>query len=385
MTAPSNKCINITCLILSLLVLVTAIIFESLFLSYLHFELHLLDNNHLLVGSATALLSAILVVTLFLRTRFLSSQVEHKEFELSHLYEENIFFKLLANKSVDMVHINDASGKILYVNPATYDLLGYQKNEIISQTADNFIHPEDRATIHEDMRQVAQGHDVPPREIRLLKKSGNILDVEVKGFSLNTGENERYIGAILRDISQIKQNAALLKTSDEWETTFNSIQDFVSVHDQDFRIVRANSALCELLGKSREEIVGKHCYQLFHGLDAPIENCLQRKTADTGHAITEIISDPHIGVPLEITCSPLFNDEGTFKGSVHIARISEDKKKDITQKYIPICSACKKIRDSKSDWISTEEYFRTKYKCEFTHTVCNDCAQVLYPEYLRKG
>ena len=336
----SNRFISIKFLVLGILVILTAIVFESLLHPLLHVELHPLDDNHLLIGSSTAFLSAFLVFVLFLRTRILSKEVNKKEFELNNLYEDNVFFRLLANKSSDMVHLNDSAGNILYVNPITYNLLSYQKDEIINKPADYFIHPEDRDKIREDMGQVAQGEDIPPREIRLLQKSGDFLDVEAKGFFLNTEGEEKYIGAILHDLSKSKQNTALLKVRDEWEKTFNSINDFVSVHDKDFKIIKANSALCELLGKSPEEIIGKQCYQLFHNLNEPVENCPHKQTIDTLCAVTEIINDPNIGVPLEITCSPLFDNEGTFQGSVHIAKVlminQRGKYRNVFQSVLPV-------------------------------------------------
>jgi PAS domain S-box-containing protein len=172
---------------------------------------------------------------------------------------------------------------------------------------------------------------------------------------------------------------------DDWEKTFNTMSDFVSVHDKDFKIIRVNNALCDFIGKKPDEITGKYCYQIFHNTNTPIENCPHKKTSGTGHSETEIINDPNIGIPLQITCSPLFDTDKTFQGSVHIARAYEpvgdqDRKKC---EVIPICASCKSIRKYDNKWVPPEEYFVKKYEYQFTHSICRDCQEILYPEYIK--
>lgn len=48
---------------------------------------------------------------------------------------------------------------------------------------------------------------------------------------------------------------------------------------------------------------------------------------------------------------------------------------------IPICSACKKIRDDGGHWHPVESYIETHTRAEFTHGICPDCTNRLYPEY----
>jgi hypothetical protein len=47
---------------------------------------------------------------------------------------------------------------------------------------------------------------------------------------------------------------------------------------------------------------------------------------------------------------------------------------------LPICSSCKKIRDSGGQWNMLESYIETHSLAHFTHSFCPDCAQRLYPE-----
>lgn len=52
---------------------------------------------------------------------------------------------------------------------------------------------------------------------------------------------------------------------------------------------------------------------------------------------------------------------------------------------LPICSACKKIRDDQGYWNQVESYIEEHSEAEFTHSVCPDCAKVLYPEFMLKN
>lgn len=174
----------------------------------------------------------------------------------------------------------------------------------------------------------------------------------------------------------------LLQAKEDLEKTFNTMTDFVSVHDKDFKIIKVNNSLCEFLGKSPEEILGKLCYQIFHNLDQPYENCPHKKAAAIGHPVTEIISDPNLGVPLQITCSPLFNEDSTFQGSVHMARVREQTDTMRNKgEIIPICASCKSIRKNENNWITPEDYFVKKYDLQFTHTLCKGCQKKLYPDF----
>ena len=47
---------------------------------------------------------------------------------------------------------------------------------------------------------------------------------------------------------------------------------------------------------------------------------------------------------------------------------------------IPICAACKNIRDDKGFWHQVETYVREHSEASFTHSICPSCAKRLYPD-----
>lgn len=47
---------------------------------------------------------------------------------------------------------------------------------------------------------------------------------------------------------------------------------------------------------------------------------------------------------------------------------------------LPICASCKKIKDDSGYWNQIEEYLRDHSEVKFSHGICPDCIQRLYPE-----
>ena len=47
---------------------------------------------------------------------------------------------------------------------------------------------------------------------------------------------------------------------------------------------------------------------------------------------------------------------------------------------LPICSWCKKIRNDKGYWEQMEIYIREHSEAEFSHSICPECTEKLYPE-----
>jgi len=49
---------------------------------------------------------------------------------------------------------------------------------------------------------------------------------------------------------------------------------------------------------------------------------------------------------------------------------------------LPICSACKKIREDNGSWSTIETYMHEHTEAEFSHSICPECAQKLYPDIM---
>ena len=52
----------------------------------------------------------------------------------------------------------------------------------------------------------------------------------------------------------------------------------------------------------------------------------------------------------------------------------------ILRGLLPICSHCKKIRDSHSSWQTLETYIRNHSEADFSHGICPECLKKFYPD-----
>ena len=49
------------------------------------------------------------------------------------------------------------------------------------------------------------------------------------------------------------------------------------------------------------------------------------------------------------------------------------------KRLLPICASCKKIRDDNGYWSQIEAYITNHSDVDFSHDICPNCAEILYP------
>lgn len=54
------------------------------------------------------------------------------------------------------------------------------------------------------------------------------------------------------------------------------------------------------------------------------------------------------------------------------------------QGLLPICASCKRIRDDKGYWNQIELYISQHSDAVFTHGICPECVEKLYPDFAKK-
>ncbi|MCX7913597.1 MAG: PAS domain S-box protein [Thermodesulfovibrionales bacterium] len=119
----------------------------------------------------------------------------------------------------------------------------------------------------------------------------------------------------------------VIDTEKEMENIFESISDMLYLSSSDYTIKRINKAVVQKIGKKPEEIIGKKCYQIFHGLNEPWIKCPHHKTLKTKKPYIEEVDDPNLGGTYLISSSPFFDQEGQIFGTIHIVRdVSEIKR-----------------------------------------------------------
>jgi len=107
-----------------------------------------------------------------------------------------------------------------------------------------------------------------------------------------------------------------------WQETFDATLDIFALISKDFEILKLNKAGYENLGKSLGEMIGKKCYKVVHGLNAPIENCPCKKLLETGRSEAGEIFDS--GRHYLATAAPILDDDNELIAFAHTV-------KDITE------------------------------------------------------
>ena len=149
-----------------------------------------------------------------------------------------------------------------------------------------------------------------------------------------TAENEvGYLAAAFNNMldtleKRAEENEKLFelvtKSKEEWVATFDAIQDLISIHDKDYRILKINKALARKFNSQPEDLIGSRCFELLYNCTAPKCNCPHTRTLKTGAIADAEVDDMVFEGTYKVTTFPVYNDAGEVWASVHVAR-------DITQ------------------------------------------------------
>ena len=112
-----------------------------------------------------------------------------------------------------------------------------------------------------------------------------------------------------------------------WEQTFDSVPDLVAIFDTQYRIVRANRAMAQRLGRTPAECVGLTCFEAIHGLSEPPAFCPNVRTLAEHREYTVEIHEERLGGDFLVTTSPLIDEQGRLLGSVHVAHDITERKR----------------------------------------------------------
>ncbi len=137
-------------------------------------------------------------------------------------------------------------------------------------------------------------------------------------------EDLGFLMAFTSHIASAIENAGLFEevslAQSELKNIFESISDMVYFSDKDYTIKNINQAVINKIGKPADEIIGKKCYEIFHGKDSPLTTCPHAKAVAKRTAFVEEINDPHLGGTFLVSSSPIFNSAGSFAGTVNVSR-----------------------------------------------------------------
>ncbi|MBU0496149.1 MAG: GAF domain-containing protein, partial [Chloroflexi bacterium] len=130
--------------------------------------------------------------------------------------------------------------------------------------------------------------------------------------------------ALASQVAVALENARLFEAvargEREWQMTFDSITDWVSLVDLEARIQRTNRVGETFVGVPPAEMLGQTCCQLIHGTTEPISECPLRQMQRTRRREAAEFRIPGAERWLMITTDPLLDEHEQLVGAVHIVR-----------------------------------------------------------------
>jgi PAS domain S-box-containing protein len=247
-------------------------------------------------------------------------QAEEKLRESEERYRE------LFDNANDLIQSVTPDGHFTYVNKAWREALGYSEEEVANLTIWDIIHPDAIPHCKEIFQRAIAGEKINHIETVFVTKDGRAIQIEGNATSYAKEGKILATRGIFRDTTERKQaEQSIKRAAEEWRITFDSINDWVSIHDTDFKFIRVNKSLASAFKKNPKEIIGKHCYQFLHGGTQPIPDCPHIKALRTKKPAKAELELPDPGIYAEISVSPIFDDAGNVVATVHIT-------KDITQR-----------------------------------------------------
>jgi len=187
------------------------------------------------------------------------------------------------------------------------------------------------------------------------------------------------------------------------QTLMNNIPDFIYFKDRDSRFIRISKALAQMFGLSDPaQAVGKTDFDFFTPEHARQAFEDEQTIMKTGQPLTVEERETWANRPdtwVSTTKVPLHDGAGNAIGTFGISRdITEHKRAEAERErligelqdalsnvktlsgLLPICAACKKIRDDSGYWNQIESFVRAHTEAEFSHGICPECMRTIYPD-----
>ena len=303
----------------------------------------------------------------------------------------------------DGLLVVDASGSIRQVNQQIEALLGYSRGELLGTSYEALIPLSYRARHATHAREFfTNPRNRPMRPgfgLSALSKDGIEVPVEISLSPLQTNNGILVIAA-LRDVRErIRVLDARRESEARYQLLFENSLDGILLTLPDGSILDANPSACRIMGRTRTEIIAAGRAGVIDATDPRLAVMIAER-ARTGKAQGELNCRRLDGTffPIEIS-SVVF--EG-FMGErrtvimlrdVSTRKIAEAERERLVSELqealqrvkvlsglLPICASCKKIRDADGTWHHLESYISQHSDATFTHGICAECRQKLYPD-----
>jgi PAS domain S-box-containing protein len=133
-------------------------------------------------------------------------------------------------------------------------------------------------------------------------------------------------GQIGEAVSRARLVYALRESEMEKKTILESVSELVNYQDTELRIIWANQAACDSVGMTTEQLLGRHCYEIWGRRDDPCEGCPVVKVLENGQTQESEMTTPD-GRIWFIRGYPVKDESGNMVGVVEVTLDITDRKR----------------------------------------------------------
>jgi PAS domain S-box-containing protein len=235
------------------------------------------------------------------------------------LRESEERFHAIAANTPDHILVQDSDLRYqLVINPQ----IGLTETDMLGKTDYDILELRDADKLTAIKRKVLETGESVSLESSLQNSRGEPEFFEGAYVPKRgpAGQTEGLIG-YFRNITEHKRvEEAIIRAKEEWERTFDTIPDLITILDKEHRVVRVNKAMAERLRLSPDQCFGLRCYEAVHGLSCPPEFCPHTLTCRDGGEHTAEVHEAILCGDFLVSTTPLCDSEGHLVGSVHVAR-----------------------------------------------------------------
>lgn len=241
-------------------------------------------------------------------------------------------YRGIFENAIEGLFQSTVQGRFLNANPALAQILGYSTpDELMSSVTDIkhqlYVNPEVREEL---VRLVIENQRVAGLEVQFYRKDKSWIWVSISARMIVDDQgNPKIIEGFIADINGRKRMEEALEESRNYlDEIINSVADPIFVKNQQHRWTLVNNAFCALMGRPREEIIGRsdYDYKLKQEADVFLEDDLvfSRGTANINE---EQFPDNSGNIHTLVTKKTLYTDKQGEKFIVGIVRDITDLKR----------------------------------------------------------
>ena len=235
----------------------------------------------------------------------------------------------------EVVFETNTAGHWTFLNPAWTEITGFTVDESLGTSCLSYIHSQDQYQYLNLFRRLSENQETSCcYQSRYVTKNGGIRWVEVQQF-LMLGWNGAAQGTTgtINDITDKILALSEIEASKKFlNYTLDAVADPIFVKDEQHRWILLNDAFCKLIGKQREELLGKSDYDFFPKQEAEIfwQNDEQVFRTGEENESEEIFTDASGAKHILSTKKAVFENIDGSKILVGIIRdITQDRHKQL--------------------------------------------------------